>query len=684
MSILSNVANNIQFENKPNFNKEDRTVSLATVADVILDESHPEVRKLQGVVEKDTAVVGAILVKRSSNWKTRDEQFQVAYPLDRNIINLPVKNEIVEIIQSPTGRAYYRVCTTVVNPSETANKTNLKEVRGYYDNYGGPQAKTTASKYGNVASTGISKTKGADSPYNDENYGKYYEADNKLHRLKLYEGDFLIESRFGQSIRFSGYDNKPQKMYPSITIRNRENSLSKKQKKKGQITVEDINRDGSILIMSSGKKELPFQPGTVNESNKSNFVTKPKSFPDYPKVLDEDQVLINSGRIILSSKTKEMIMWSKGNTGLISDGHWSWDLAKGITGDIGGNWHVTTNNFDFRVFAGHKGRCILGSGPNLQNIPRGNDLNQWLGELIDLIITNIYYIASGTTPPQTMPGPTNNIPKYLALKARLPRLLSRLNFTGNDPSVSRVGKDQAPPGDDSPLEESQEFLGFVKTTGKVPSLGTIVEAAPSVQNNTEALKLIDTPTVPLNDIKESVIYPKVGGTKPPMPKDFQCKGYENAKIPVKDLVGVEKGGKSRYTYNGTGGWFLLHPQAAQAYLSMKAAAKKDGISWTLTSAYRDLEHQQSLGSGSTVAKAGSSPHGLALAIDFGELYRVVDGSGDPGINRKGRNSSQLYRWLSVNGPKFGWYNPIRLADGAGVDEMWHFEYHVPIKTDLKC
>ena len=465
---MLNRLSNISINNVPYSEKLDRTFSMGVVADVILDETHPAVLDISDKVLKDTTVVGAIVVKSMLNWKTRDEQFIIAYPLDRNFINLPVKNEIVEIIQTGTGKAYYRVGTPTINPSESANLTNLKGIREWYDKQ---PVENKSSKYSKVSNTGISKTKGMSNPYDDENYGKYYQKDDKLHRMQLYEGDLLVESRFGQSIRFSAFDNKDKKWYPCITIRNRENDLSRTDKKKGQTTLEDINRDGSIIVMSSLKKVLPFQPGTVNKSNKSDFVTKPISFPNYPKTLDGDQVLVNSGRIILSSKTKEMIFWSKGNTGIISDGHWSWDLAKGITGDIGGNWHVTTNNFDFRVFAGHRGRCILGSGPNLQNIPRGNDLIGWLGELIDLIITNIYYIGPGS-PPQTFPGPTNNIPKYLALRARLPRLLSKLNYTGNEPEPSRIGKDQAvdKPLTEQEIEQSRKQVSSIKNTIKTGDL----------------------------------------------------------------------------------------------------------------------------------------------------------------------------------------------------------------------
>jgi LAS superfamily LD-carboxypeptidase LdcB len=135
------------------------------------------------------------------------------------------------------------------------------------------------------------------------------------------------------------------------------------------------------------------------------------------------------------------------------------------------------------------------------------------------------------------------------------------------------------------------------------------------------------------------------------------------------MTAVENGGN--YRYNGK---YLLHPEAAIQYFKLKKQAKAEGVTWTMTSAYRSVAHQQSLGTGSTIAKPGSSPHGWGIAIDFSELYRQVGGSGNPAINKAGREKSSLYRWLSNNGPKYGWYNPARLADGGGVDEMWHWEY----------
>jgi hypothetical protein len=170
---------------------------------------------------------------------------------------------------------------------------------------------------------------------------------------------------------------------------------------------------------------------------------------------------------------------------------------------------------------------------------------------------------------------------------------------------------------------------------------------------------------------------KVGASAYPGPPDFKAAGYQNGNLPMSALIGVGKGGRGQYVYNGTGGWYLLHPEAARQYLALLQLGKSNNIKWTLTSAYRDINHQRSLGSGRTVAKPGGSPHGWAIAIDISELHGAVTGGvdkGDPAANARVRATNPLYQWFATNAPKYGFYNPYRLADGRGVDEVWHWEY----------
>ena len=113
-------------------------------------------------------------------------------------------------------------------------------------------------------------------------------------------------------------------------------------------------------------------------------------------------------------------------------------------------------------------------------------------------------------------------------------------------------------------------------------------------------------------------------------------------------------------------------------------ASKANVSFTITSIYRSYAAQDDVKKryGDKAASPGSSPHGWGGAIDIGELYTAVGGSTDPSANARVRANNPLYLWLEINGPKVGWINPSRLADGAGKDECWHWEWWGDVNLDL--
>ena len=119
---------------------------------------------------------------------------------------------------------------------------------------------------------------------------------------------------------------------------------------------------------------------------------------------------------------------------------------------------------------------------------------------------------------------------------------------------------------------------------------------------------------------------------------------------------------------------MLHPSAFRAFTSWRAELRQKGIPYRVSSAYRTAKHQSKIDSPATAAAPGKSPHGWGGAIDFGNLYRIVGGSGNPSTNLTGRKT-EIYKQIAEVGAKYGWYNPWRLSDTAGsMDEIWHFEY----------
>ena len=126
---------------------------------------------------------------------------------------------------------------------------------------------------------------------------------------------------------------------------------------------------------------------------------------------------------------------------------------------------------------------------------------------------------------------------------------------------------------------------------------------------------------------------------------------------------------------GTG--HKLNPEAAAAYDKMVAAAKEDGVTWSITDSYRPYEiqnkifdwgHYKKTGkrrkigtAGTPAAYPGTSNHGWGAAVDLGAKY------GD-----------KAHTWLTKNASKFGFSNPF----SNPRTEPWHWE-HVESAKKMK-
>jgi hypothetical protein len=385
------------------------------VYSVILDETHPYLKNREDTKNKESIFVGAIQYKLTGQPSNDEASLPVAYPLDKNFKTLPVKNESVEIIKGAGGTTYYKRIGPELSPMADADPKNISKLfeplKVTEDN---------SKEYSKVQSTGIARSNTNENSKND-GFGDYFVYEKGIHKLKLWEGDSLFESRFGQSIRFSGFNNDTKKYSPAIIIRNGENADSKKLLE-NQVTKEDINRDGSIIAITSDKFQLGFVPGKVDDKGKGDFETKPESFENYPDKLVGDQILLNSGRIILSAKSGEMLFYSKKNYGFISDGGLSIDNKGGIDVSTKDNINFITNNRDFAIHSG-KGSIFLGD-TELEPLVKGKKLVELLAELIDAIVAQNYLTPSGPS----KVGP-ENLPTFSKIKSKLNNILSKLNQT---------------------------------------------------------------------------------------------------------------------------------------------------------------------------------------------------------------------------------------------------------------
>lgn len=390
--------------NQNKFHRSKDKTAMGVVYKVILDVDDPLLDDLEIDDLSKPQYIGAIEFRLNSTVTKSDDEPSIAFPKDNNNISLPTINEVVRITNSEGGGFLYQRTTTSASPNTNADNSEIKLTSKKESGSTG----NTSSDYSRVQSTGIVRSQGSDDNSDFSKLGNYFESQPDIHKLKLYEGDNIIESRFGQSIRFSGYNNADNIFSPSITIRNGENgeSLSSGE---GKSTEEDINKDGGIICLSSGDRLLNYSLPVTN--------TK-ESFLNYPNELKGNQILLNSDRLIFSARTAEMIFVSKKDVGFVTDGQFSIDATGGINVTTDASIFVDTKDKDFNIDIGN-GTIFLGTDGELEAAPKGETLVALLGEMLDLIVQQIYVTPAGPT----SPGPTN-VAQFSALKSKLNSMLS--------------------------------------------------------------------------------------------------------------------------------------------------------------------------------------------------------------------------------------------------------------------
>ncbi len=395
------------------------TPNVGIVVDVILNEDHSRLEKTDNEnfsTGKDTSIIGNCVIRPLSDQTSHEADLYDYPPLDTLNLDVPLIGETVELVRVGNVSYYRRITKGFLNVGNAQINFN-KDVFELTE-----PKQNTASDYSTTSQTQTTNTKGQND--RDTDLGKNFE-ETQVNKLKLYEGDKVIQSRYGQSIRFSGYNNPDGKFSPTIILRNRQNDVSLNDLEIGDVVEEDINRDGSIIVLSSKDHLLDFQPGTIDDGGSSDFETKPDNFDDYPSKLDEvDQTLISSGRIILSSKNSEMIFYSKKNYGFISDGKFSIDNGKdGAMLNFNGDVKIQTNDSDTFILGG-KGNIFLNTEETEEPLARGQTLVDILGEILDAIVEQIYATPSGPS----AKGPTNAA-TFNKIKAKLDDIKSTLNYT---------------------------------------------------------------------------------------------------------------------------------------------------------------------------------------------------------------------------------------------------------------
>jgi len=294
-------------------------VTVGRVTDIILDENHPRFNEVGGLNG-----IGTIFYELEDLVSANN--IQNAKPLHPQNKTFPLINEMVLLFQLPdnnigttnSSKKYYYINNINLwnHPHHNAYPSPLKSTlppsqeKDYQTIEGGSVRRVTDE------STEIN----LNSPLNPSQ-NTFIERTN-IHPLMPFMGDIIYEGRFGQSLRL-GTTAKSDSLYKNSwsTVGNNgdpitilRNGQPQNSSDRGWIPItENINGDLSSIYLTSYQK-------LENLNVASEKYESYKTPPTLPNQYTNPQVILNSDRIVINSKTDSILLSSQTSIGMSSLG----------------------------------------------------------------------------------------------------------------------------------------------------------------------------------------------------------------------------------------------------------------------------------------------------------------------------------------------------------------------------
>lgn len=334
-------------------------IPCVRVTDIILNENHPEFEDYGGWNGIGTIFYNGV------EFPFGEDPINVAIPLFPNLKQYPLINEIVPLLfltswdaQTSTSitQAYYLPSINIwnsqhhnalPNPTDIENNPPSKSQKDYENSING-SSRDVRRVYDNAT---------------DIDLGEGFNEQINTHPLKFFAGDNLIEGRWGNSIRL-GSIIQGNINYPITIIRNGQPTNINSE---GWVPItENINEDKSSIYLTDTQK-INIE---VASKEYNSYTNKPES----PQTYKENQIILNSGRLLFNSKTSDILLSSNKSINLNS---------------------VNSVNIDTKTFVistpekieGKDGGIYLG-GPNVtQPLLRGDATLEQLNAIIEILIS---------------------------------------------------------------------------------------------------------------------------------------------------------------------------------------------------------------------------------------------------------------------------------------------------------
>ena len=248
--------------------------------------------------------MGGILFEEINNPGNDNlESLTFAKPLHTNIKSLPIVNEIVYIISLPGPNAQR-------NPSSGEELYYFQTVNIWNSVHHNALPNSIANDPSNAqkySSTEAGVEIQSDVQGNKIQLGLTFKERNNIRNLQPFEGDILLEGRWGNTMRLGSTvsNSTPSNMWSNSGVNGEPIIILKNGQTNSEADpwipqVEDINSDMSSIYLTSNQ-QIPIEGASVDY----NSYTSP---PENPNIFTGEQVLINSGRLYFNAKKDSILL----------------------------------------------------------------------------------------------------------------------------------------------------------------------------------------------------------------------------------------------------------------------------------------------------------------------------------------------------------------------------------------
>ncbi len=263
-------------------NLKERIITSKRVKDIILDQNHPKF-----IEYGEWASIGLVFVEDTTQ-PTSENNLITIYPLLSNLKFYPLLNEVITVISLPSAEL----------------ETDPNSSKFYYlppINIWGSQHHNAIPGVSNLPplqqkdyqQTEAGSVRRVTDGGTEINLGKVFTEQLNINSLQPFEGDYILEGRFGNSLRFGSSQGKD----PITKIRNGQGP----QTNEGWTTVEENIQEDKASIYLTSTQQIPLQPNTFNYNS---YSTSPESVNQYSK----PQILLNSDRIVLNANQDHVLL----------------------------------------------------------------------------------------------------------------------------------------------------------------------------------------------------------------------------------------------------------------------------------------------------------------------------------------------------------------------------------------